>query len=70
MLALEWVSLLTGRVQYIQGVHLFIFITNSSLMKSFLLVFAACSGVSVFNCQHISEAHLQQTFSKELASRR
>lgn len=70
MLALEWISLLTGCVQYIQGVHMFIFIANSSLMRSFLLVFAACSDVSVFDCQHVSETHLQQTFSKELFSRR
>lgn len=67
MLALEWVSLLVGLVQYVQGVHVFIFITNSSLMRSFLLVFAVCSGVSVFNCQRVSETHLQQAFSRELA---
>lgn len=50
MLAPEWVSLLMGCVQYIQGVHVFIFITNNSLlMRSFLLMFAVCSGVSVFD---------------------
>lgn len=69
MPALGWVSLLTGCMQWIQVVHVFIFITNSSLMRSFLLVFAACSDVSVFGCQHISKTHLQQTFSKELLSR-
>lgn len=60
MRALEWVSQLMGCVQYIQGVHVFVFITNNSSLMRYLLVFAVCCGLSVFSCPHISETHLRK----------